>query len=160
MIKIKVLAVGKIKERFHLEAINELLKRLSRFAEVKIEEVEEYKISSHLTQSEIIKANDEEAKFLLKRVKDSDYVIALDLWGHQVSSEEFAKNMQQLIDSGQRQIVFIIGGSYGLGDKIRKRAAQLLSLSKMTFTHQMTRVIILEQIYRSFKINNNEGYHK
>ena len=86
MIKIKILAVGKIKERFHLEAINELLKRLSRFAQVKIEEVEECKTSSHLNQSEIIKINDEEAEFLLKRVKDSDYVIVLDLWGNQVSS--------------------------------------------------------------------------
>ena len=96
---------------------------------------------------------------ILKKIEDDEYLFLLDLHGKIISSEEFASNMKSLIDMGKGKISFAIGGTLGVSDALRRRANFLISLSKMTFTHQMTRVIILEQIYRAFKINNNEQYH-
>ena len=158
MVNIKVVAVGKIKESFHKEQINEYLKRLSRYTKISIIEVEEAKTKDE-SLSSINNALIKEGENILKQIKENEYLILLDLHGNDMNSEDFAKKMDQVISLG-KSIVFAIGGSYGLSDEVRKRSNFSLKLSKMTFTHQMTRIIILEQVYRSFKINNNETYHK
>ena len=158
MVNIKVVAVGKIKESFHKEQINEYLKRLSRYTKISIIEVEEAKTKDE-SLSSINNALIKEGENILKQIKENEYLILLDLHGNDMNSEDFAKKMDQVI-SLVKSIVFAIGGTYGLSDEVRKRSNFSLKLSKMTFTHQMTRIIILEQVYRSFKINNNETYHK
>ena len=135
MINIKLVVVGKLKEKFHKDEINEYLKRLSRYSKVNIIEVEEEKI------------------------KEDEFVFLLDLHGKEISSEDFAQKLNDL-SLNYSTITFVIGGSLGVSDELRKRSNFKLKLSPMTFTHQMTRIIILEQIYRAFKIKNNETYHK
>ena len=155
MIKINVICVGTIKENFLKNGIDEYLKRLSKYAKVEIIEVADVKLQN--------KANSEilflEGQNLLKRVKKDDYVILSDLHGKEISSEGFASELKKLIDEGKNPIDFVIGGTLGLADELRQRSNDKLCLSKMTFTHQMTRFILLEQIYRAFKIINNESYH-
>lgn len=155
MIKIKLVTVGTLKEKFLKDAINEYLKRLSRFAKVEIVELEESKIQSK--SEELIKK--EEGERILKRIKESDYLILLDLKGEMLSSEELSTKLKNLIDKGVSPLTFVIGGTLGLSEEVRKRANLSISISRMTFTHQMCRVILLEQIYRAFKIINNEEYH-
>lgn len=155
MIKIRLIVVGSIKEKFLKDAISEYQKRLSRFAKLEIIEVEETKIQNK--SEELVKK--EEGDRLLKRINRDDYVILLDLKGNFLSSEELASELNSLIGKGISPITFVIGGTLGLSDEIRKRANLKISISKMTFTHQMCRVIVLEQIYRAFKIINNEEYH-
>ncbi len=159
MININLVVVGKIKESFHREEISELVKRLSKYCKVSTKEVTPvvYKDES----SQIIKMIlNKEGESLLKLIKDDAYVFLLDLHGKEISSEEFTFKLDNLIGSGKNNITFVIGGSYGLSDKVRERSNFAIKLSPMTFTHQMTRIIILEQIYRSFKIINHETYHK
>ncbi|MDD7736202.1 MAG: 23S rRNA (pseudouridine(1915)-N(3))-methyltransferase RlmH [Bacillales bacterium] len=158
MINIKLVCVGKIKESFHKEEIGEYLKRLSKYCKINIFEVEEYKIkeeSPSLIEQCLIK----EGENLLKNIKDDEYLILLDLHGLEMTSERFSEKIDELVSLG-KNITFAIGGSYGLSNQVRKRSNVQLKLSEMTFTHQMTRVIILEQIYRAFKIINKETYHK
>lgn len=155
MIKIRLVTVGTLKEKFLKDAINEYLKRLSRFAKVEIVELEESKIQSK-SEEQIKK---EEGERILKRIKESDYLILLDLKGEMLSSEEFSTKLKNLIDKGVSPLTFVIGGTLGLSEEVRKRANLSISISRMTFTHQMCRVILLEQIYRAFKIINNEEYH-
>lgn len=155
MIKIRLVTVGTLKEKFLKDAINEYLKRLSRFAKVEIVELEESKIQSK-SEEQIKK---EEGERILKRIKESDYLIILDLKGEMLSSEEFSTKLKNLIDKGVSPLTFVIGGTLGLSEEVRKRANLSISISRMTFTHQMCRVILLEQIYRAFKIINNEEYH-
>ena len=155
MIKIRLVMVGTLKEKFLKDAINEYLKRLSRFAKVEIVELEESKIQSK-SEEQIKK---EEGERILKRIKESDYLILLDLKGEMLSSEEFSTKLKNLIDKGVSPLTFVIGGTLGLSEEVRKRANLSISISRMTFTHQMCRVILLEQIYRAFKIINNEEYH-
>lgn len=155
MIKIRLVTVGTLKEKFLKDAINEYLKRLSRFAKVEIVELEESKIQSK-SEEQIKK---EEGERILKRIKESYYLILLDLKGEMLSSEEFSTKLKNLIDKGVSPLTFVIGGTLGLSEEVRKRANLSISISRMTFTHQMCRVILLEQIYRAFKIINNEEYH-
>lgn len=155
MIKIKLVAVGTIKEKFLKDGIAEYLKRLSRFAKVEIVEVEESKIQNK--SEDLIKK--EEGERLLKRIGKDDFVVLLDLRGNFYSSEEFAAQIDTLISKGVSPISFVIGGTLGLSEEVRQRANIKLSISKMTFTHQMCRMILLEQIYRAFKIINHEDYH-
>lgn len=155
MIKFRLVTVGTLKEKFLKDAINEYLKRLSRFAKVEIVELEESKIQSK-SEEQIKK---EEGERILKRIKESDYLILLDLKGEMLSSEEFSTKLKNLIDKGVSPLTFVIGGTLGLSEEVRKRANVSISISRMTFTHQMCRVILLEQIYRAFKIINNEEYH-
>ncbi len=155
MIKINLYVIGSIKEKYMVDEINEYLKRLSKYAKVNIIEFKECKIQGKDCTSIL----EEEGNQILKKIEDDEYLFLLDLHGKIISSEEFASNMKSLIDLGKGKISFAIGGTLGVSDALRKRANFLISLSKMTFTHQMTRVIILEQIYRAFKINNNEQYH-
>lgn len=155
MIKIKLVAVGTIKEKFLKDGIAEYLKRLSRFAKVEIVEVEESKIQNK--SEDTIKK--EEGERLLKRLGKDDFVVLLDLKGSFYSSEELATQIDTLISKGVSPISFVVGGTLGLSEEVRQRANVKLSISKMTFTHQMCRMILLEQIYRAFKIINHEDYH-
>ena len=155
MMKIKIVSVGSIKEKFLKDAISEYLKRLTRFAKIEIIEVDETKIQNK-SEEQVKK---EEGERLLKRIGQDEFVFLLDLKGELISSEVLAQKINDLINKGISPLTFVIGGTLGLSEEVRKRANIKLSISKMTFTHQMCRMIILEQIYRTFKIINNEEYH-
>ncbi len=158
--KIKIYAIGKIKDSYLKEGINSYLIRLQNYADVEIIEVNDSAIKDETSLIEISKAKDIEGEKVLKLVKPNEYLIGLDLNKKELDSVEFSKYLQgKLIDNGSR-ISFVIGGSYGLSDELKSRLNDSLSLSKMTFLHQMTRLILLEQIYRAFKIINKETYHK
>ncbi len=145
---ISIVAVGKIKEKYMTQAINDYVKRLGRYGKVEIVEVNE--------ETSVEK----EGENLLNRIPKGSYVIVLDLNGKEMDSVEFAQVFEKAQINGYSRFSFVIGGSEGISDEVRKQADMLLCLSKMTFTHQMARLIILEQIYRAMKINNNETYHK
>lgn len=150
---IKIICVGNIKEDFFRDAIEEYKKRLTRYTKIEIIEVKD------ISYDDIDKSINLEGIEILKHIDSKDYVITLEIEGKELSSEEFA----QRIESTQTinpNITFIIGGSYGLSNSIKERSNFKLSFSKMTFPHQLFRIILLEQIYRSFKILNNESYHK
>lgn len=150
---IKIITVGKIKEKYITEAINEYKKRLKRYTNIKIIEVKDEGLV------EPIKAIQLESEKIQNHLSEKDYIITLEIEGKQLTSEELSKKLSE-IQIENSNIVFVIGGSYGLSDTIKKQAKLHLSFSKMTFPHQLFRVILLEQIYRSYKIMNNESYHK
>lgn len=156
--KIKIIAVGKIKEEYLRDAINEYKKRLKKFCDIEILEIAEA-VAKTENDSNIKKVLSVEGKEILKSIA-SDYVIALDINGKEYTTLELAKKFNEIKVSGKSEITFIIGGSYGLDDEVKKKADFNLSFSKLTFPHQLFRVILLEQIYRIFKIENNEPYHK
>lgn len=158
--KIKIICVGKLKEKYLKDAISEYTKRLSRFATVEITEVSDEKIPENASVAEEEKVLISEGEKILRLVSPSDYVISLCVEGNSLSSEDFAKKLSQLALSGKSSICFIIGGSLGLHNDVKKRSDYKLSFSKMTFPHQLMRVFLTEQIYRAFKINANEKYHK
>ena len=156
--KINIIAVGKIKEQYLKDAISEYTKRLSKFCELSIIEVNE-SVAKNETDANIIKSKNEEGEQILSKIKN-EYVVVLDIDGKEYSTLEFCQELKEVKLSGVSTISFVIGGSYGLADEVKKRADLKLSFSKLTFPHQLFRVILLEQIYRSFKIENNEPYHK
>ena len=158
--KIKIIAVGKIKENYLKEGINEYLVRLSAYAKTEIVEVPDSKVIDNPNEGDILKVINEEGERILSKIKSGEYVINLDLNKKEFDSVEFSKFIESKLVEGGSSITFVIGGSYGLSQKVKDRANYSISLSKMTFLHQMTRLILLEQIYRSFKILNNETYHK
>ena len=155
MFKINIYAVGEIKEQSFKDIINEYLKRLSKFAEVKIIETKEEKIQGF--SEEKVKFN--EANNVLKKLKPTDFLILLDLHGKELDSIEFSKYIENFKEKGISPINISIAGTLGFHESLIKRANFRISISKMTFTHQFCRVIILEQLYRAFKIINNESYH-
>ena len=159
MIKINILCVGKIREKFLIDGINEYEKRLSKYAKVTIREVDDEKIplKSNDTIDEQVKIKG--SNKLISLINKDDCNVLLDVYGNKWSSEMLAMKVGSNVDAG-KNITFIIAGSLGPSDELRKLVPVKLSLSDMTFTHQMTRLILLEQIYRAFKINNNETYHK
>lgn len=158
--KIKIFAIGKIKEKYLKDGINEYLERIKPYSQIEIIEVNDEPIVDNPHPSEIKKAIDVEGGRVLKLLKPNDYLIGLDLNKKEMSSPEFAEFLNKKFVSGGSNISFVIGGSYGLSDELKQRCNDSISLSKMTFLHQMTRLILLEQIYRAFKINRNETYHK
>ena len=158
--QITLVTVGKIKERYLKEAINEYIKRLSPYSKINIIEVMDEPIVDNPSKKEIEKAIDKEGENILSHLPNNSYVINLDLNKKEYDSIEFASFLQKRIDTYSNHLVFVIGGSYGLSEKVKNNAKESISISKMTFTHQMTRLLLLEQIYRAFKINNNETYHK
>jgi len=160
MIKINLLCVGKIRESFLIEGINEYVKRLSKYAKVSIKEVEDEKIPSKTSLSLDEQIKIKESNKLISLINKDEYNILLDVEGTMLSSEKMASKIEKIIDDGNSIVNFIIAGSLGPSKELRDKVNLKLSLSNMTFTHQMTRLILLEQIYRSFKINNNEVYHK
>ena len=157
--KIKIYCIGKIKEDYLKQGISEYLKRLQPYSQVEIVELIDSKVKDNPNNFDIEKAKNEEGERVLKVLKN-DYLIGLDLNRQEFTSEEFAKFISKKMVDGGASISFVIGGSYGLSDELKKRCNSFVTLSKMTFLHQMTRLILLEQIYRAFKILNNETYHK
>lgn len=158
--KISVLTVGKIKEKYLRDAIAEYSKRLSRYCKLEIIEVSDEKTPDNASEHEEDLIRAKEGERLKKYIKDGAYVIALAIQGKQTTSEGFAEKIHNLGLKGESHIVFIIGGSIGIDRTILKEADELLSFSQMTFPHQLMRVVLLEQIYRAFRIINGEPYHK
>lgn len=158
--KISILCVGKVKEKFYRDAIDEFSKRLSRYCKLEIIEVTDEKTPDQASEAEVKQIKDKEGERLLKNIKDDAYVICLCIEGKQLDSEELSGKIQTLGVQGTSHIYFVIGGSLGLSEDVVSRANYKLSFSKMTFPHQLMRVILLEQIYRSYRIMNNEPYHK
>lgn len=160
MIKINIICVGKLNENFLKDAQSEYSKRLKKYCVLNITEVKESKIQSFDNEKLIKKTLDEEADNIMKLLNNHDFIILLDLHGNELNSVDIATKFSKAINSGISNFVFIIGGSLGLSDKLRELPnIKKIKLSSLTFTHQMTRIILLEQIYRSFKILNNESYH-
>lgn len=158
--KISILAVGKLKENYLKEGIIEYKKRLKRFCNLEIIEVADEKAPETLSPAERDIVLKKEGERLLGKIESKSIVIALDVYGKKMSSEGFASTINRYMMSGTSDITFIIGGSLGLDEAVLKRADLKLSLSDMTFPHQLTRLILLEQIYRAFKIIYGETYHK
>lgn len=155
--KIKIIALGKIKEKFLKEGIDEFLKRLTPYASIEIIELSPIEIKDeHLTERVL----DEEGDKILSHIKPQSFVITMEILGKQFSSEEFAKKINSLTNEGQSEIVFVIGSSCGLSKKVSARSNLKMSMSKMTFLHQFARLLLVEQIYRAFKIIKGETYHK
>ena len=150
---IKIICVGKIKESFYREAVQEYLKRLSKYTRIEIQEVADD--GSLEPQTQIHR----ESERVMKQIQAKDYVILMDIGGRELSSSDFARELDQTFLTNSN-VTFVIGGSYGLDDTVRSRANARISFSKMTFPHKMFRVILLEQIYRAYKIINHETYHK
>ena len=158
--KITIISVGKIKEKFFDDAIKEYSKRLSKYCKLNIVEVKDEKTKENASQTEEDIVKETEGKRILDKISDSSKVIALAIEGKELDSVELAKQIEEFRISGTSDITFVIGGSLGLHKTVLDRADMKLSFSKMTFPHQLMRVILLEQIYRSFRIINNEPYHK
>ncbi len=158
--RITLLTVGKIKEKYLKEAISEYSKRLSRYCRLEIIEVSDEKTPEQASQTVEEQIREKEGERLLKQIRDEMYVITLEIQGKMLSSEELAAKMEDLGIQGKSHIAFVIGGSIGLGREVVKRSDYALSFSKMTFPHQLMRVILLEQVYRGYRIINGEPYHK
>ena len=158
--KITVLTVGKIKEKYLRDAIAEYSKRLSRYAKLEIIEVADEKTPDNASETVETNIKNKEAERLLKYIRDDAYLITLEIKGKQLTSEELAQKIDTLGVQGTSHIIFVIGGSLGLGEEVLKRSNYALSFSKMTFPHQLMRVILLEQIYRAYQINAGSKYHK
>ena len=158
--KITLVTVGKIKEKFFTDAIEEYKKRLSRYCKLEIVQVADEKTPDKASEAEERQIREREGERILAQIRDSAYVIALAIEGQMLSSEQLAAKLNQLGISGESQIVFVIGGSLGLSDAVMRRADYALSFSRMTFPHQLMRVVLLEQIYRSYRIIAGEPYHK
>ena len=155
--KIKIIALGKIKEKYLKDGIEEYLKRLRPYTTLEIIELLPIEIKNENLTEKVLET---EAEKILSNIKPSSFVITLEIGRKQFDSVDFAREMEQIINSGISEIVFVIGSSCGLSKKVSDIANLKLSLSKMTFIHQFTRLILLEQIYRAFKIMKNETYHK
>ncbi len=158
--KLRVICVGRLKEKFYTDAVNEFKKRLSRFAEVEIVELADEKAPEKLSDAELEQIKLAEGRRILAKLADGETVVALDIRGVQLSSTELAEKLKSLMLEGKSRIAFIIGGSNGLSGEVLSRADLKLSFSKMTFSHQIFRIMLMEQLYRAFKIINNEPYHK
>lgn len=157
---IKIVTVGKIKEKFMKAAIDEYSKRLSRYCKLEIVELTDEKTPDNASDKEEEAIKEKEGTRIIGCIKDTDYVIALDLRGKDMTSEEFAQNIKNLGVQGKSNIVFVIGGSLGISGSVLKRADAKVTFSKMTFPHQLFRVMLLEQVYRAFRIIQGEPYHK
>ena len=158
--KITVIAVGKLKEKYLKDGIAEYSKRLSRFCDLNIIEVADEQAPESLSSAQEEQVKKKEAERILKNISSGSLLIVLDIKGKKLDSEGFASKLQSFFLSGNSNITFVIGGSLGLDDELVRKADLRLSLSDMTFPHQLTRLILLEQLFRAFKIINGEAYHK
>lgn len=158
--KITVISVGKVKEKFYTDAIAEYAKRLSKYCKLEPIEVPDEKAPERLSEKEEVQIKDKEGERILAKIPDSAYVICLAIEGKNLSSEELSEKIGQLGINGDSHIVFVIGGSLGLSESVLKRADFKLSFSRMTFPHQLMKVVLLEQIYRGFRIMTGAPYHK
>jgi 23S rRNA (pseudouridine1915-N3)-methyltransferase len=158
--KIKILCVGKLKEKFYKDASLEYGKRLSRYCSFEYAEVSDEKAPENMSPAQKERIKKTESERLLSRVSPNDIVVALAIEGEKLSSVQFSKKLEEWMGSGKNSICFLVGGSLGLSFEAQKRADFSLSFSDMTFSHQIFRIMLAEQIYRAFKIINNEPYHK
>jgi 23S rRNA (pseudouridine1915-N3)-methyltransferase len=159
-VNISIVTVGKLKEKYLKQGIEEYLKRLTAYAKVEVFEVPDEKAPEELSEIEMQQVKHKEGERILAKVSQDTYVIALAIEGKMQSSEELADSLDKLATYGKSKIAFVIGGSLGLSVEVLKRANDKLSFSKMTFPHQLMRLILVEQVYRAFRINRNEPYHK
>lgn len=157
---ISIITVGKLKEKYLKQGIEEYLKRLSAYAKVELVEVADEKAPEELSELEMVQVKHKEGERILGKISQDTYVIALAIQGKMQSSEELADTLDKLATYGKSKIAFVIGGSLGLSDEVVKRSNEQLSFSRMTFPHQLMRLILVEQIYRAFRINRGEPYHK
>ena len=160
MMNITIISVGKLKEKYLKQAIDEYSKRLTRYCKIDSIELPDEKTPDNASEKEELQIKYKEGQLILSKIKDNMFVIAMDLNAKQMTSEEFSRFIETQGVMGNSNITFVIGGSLGLSDEVLKRADYKLSFSKMTFPHQLMRLILLEQVYRAFRINNNEPYHK
>lgn len=159
MLHIDIICVGKLKENYLKEAINEYSKRLSKYCKLNIIELQDESLPSKINDTTIDDIKNKECKKIMEHIKSGSYVISLDLKGKQFSSEEFSSKIEDISVKGFSSITFIIGGTLGLTCEILEKSNELICFSKMTFPHQLIRVFLLEQIFRAFKISGNETYH-
>lgn len=157
---IKIITVGKLKEKYLVNGINEYVKRLGGYAKMTLIEVSDEKAPENLSPAQMEQVKEKEGERILAKIKDQEFVFALAIEGKNPSSEEFAKQMDQLATQGHSSFVFVIGVSLGLSPDVLKRANHKISFGKMTYPHQLMRLILVEQIYRTFRINHHEPYHK
>ncbi|MFE4704869.1 23S rRNA (pseudouridine(1915)-N(3))-methyltransferase RlmH [Peribacillus simplex] len=158
--KITIITVGKLKEKYLKQGIAEYTKRLSAYANIELVEVPDEKAPENLSSADMDIVKQKEGERILAKVSPDTYVITLEINGKQLTSEQLATHLDQLATYGKSKIAFIIGGSLGLGNEVLSRSDYALSFSKMTFPHQLMKLVLVEQIYRAFRINRNEPYHK
>ncbi len=158
--EINIIAVGKLKEKYLQDGIDEYIKRLSKFAKVNIIEIQDEKLKENISFKEMEKIKQIEGNKILSHIKSKDYIISLALNGKTLDSVEFSETLSKIMIDGYSSITFIIGASLGLSQDVLDKSDLKLSFSKFTFPHQLMRLILIEQIYRAFKIINNETYHK
>jgi len=159
LLNISIVCVGKIKENYLKDAIAEYSKRLSRFCNLNIIELQDEKLPEKLNDSIISEVKNKECSKMIQAIKKDSYIICLDLKGKEFSSEEFSKKIEDIALNFNSSITFIIGGTLGLNQEVLSLASEKICFSKMTFPHQLIRVFLLEQLFRAFKISNNETYH-
>ena len=159
MININIICVGKLKENYLKEAISDYSKRLSKYCNLKIIEISDQKIQNKINDNTIQEVKNKEGLKILENIKKDSYVFPLDLHGKQFTSEEFSEKIENITVRGFSTITFIIGGTLGISNEVLEKANELICFSKMTFPHQLIRVFLLEQLFRAFKISNNETYH-
>ncbi len=157
--KIQLITVGKLKEKYLVRGVEEYLKRLGSYAKLTISEVKDSPLPSNLHQAEIEKVTEQEADRIESTLSTNSHLIVLDPKGKQFTSEQFADYLQQKMLMGNSKFTFVIGGTLGIANRLRQKSDLLLSFSKLTFPHQLMRLILVEQLYRAAKINNNEPYH-
>lgn len=157
---INIICIGKLKEKYWQDAVNEYAKRISGYASIKVVELKESKLPKNASPADERIVIEKEGESIMGKISDSDYVIALEVEGKMLDSVELSKKLMNVFAGGSSTIDLVIGGSLGLADSVKRRANFGLSFSRMTFPHQMARVVLLEQVYRAFKIANNETYHK
>ncbi|WHY86324.1 23S rRNA (pseudouridine(1915)-N(3))-methyltransferase RlmH [Neobacillus novalis] len=157
---ISIITVGKLKEKYLRLGIDEYLKRLSAYAKVEVIEVADEKAPEELSELEMVQVKQKEGERILTKISQDTYVIALAIQGKLASSEELADSLDKLATYGKSKIAFVIGGSLGLSEEVLKRSNEQLSFSRMTFPHQLMRLILVEQVYRAYRINRGEPYHK
>lgn len=157
---IKIVCVGKLKEKYFKDGIAEYVKRMDRFAKIKIVQVPDEKAPEKLSPAEMEQVKEIEGKRILDKIKDKEYVYVTAIKGKERTSEDFAKELADLTTYGHSDITFVIGGSLGTSDAVNKRADDLISFGKFTMPHQLMRLVLVEQIYRAFMINSGSPYHK
>ncbi|MFC7319851.1 23S rRNA (pseudouridine(1915)-N(3))-methyltransferase RlmH [Halobacillus campisalis] len=158
--KITIVTVGKLKEKYLKQGIEEYIKRLTPYAKVEVVEVPDEKAPENLSEAQMLEVKQKEGERILSKIQPDTHVFTLEIEGKQLTSEKLAKQLDDLATYGKSKVAFVIGGSLGLSDEVLKRSDYGLSFSKMTFPHQLMRLMLMEQVYRAFKIMRGEPYHK
>ncbi len=158
--KLTIITVGKLKEKYWLDAVKEYQKRISKYAKIELIEVADEKEPNNAGEKDLEQIKDKEAERILSKVKETQNVVTLEIHGKEYTSEKLAQEYQRWMNIGKSDVVFVIGGSNGIGDAVKKRSNQEISFGSLTYPHQMMKVMLLEQLFRVNKILRNESYHK